>query len=234
MNILSINTVSNICEVAIYKNGKLFKNSFESSKGQSEILIDLINKTLKQAKLELKDLNLLSALTGPGSFTGIRIGLSYIKTLSLSLNIPVIGISLFDALITSFKPKFLLKKYNYKTVVLDSNKIDSFFIQVFNNEGKVITNPYEYSLSELDKLLKTTYSNSLVIGPSKNYKSIKRKVNKINYSELFSFIITKHDDRKKRFSKDIKSKDKKIFNKYCRDKLSAVYIRPHYAKVKSK
>jgi tRNA threonylcarbamoyladenosine biosynthesis protein TsaB len=62
------------------------------AKGHAEILFDRIGELLTRNNLGYKDLNLLAVTTGPGSFTGMRIGLSAARGLGLALDIPVLGV----------------------------------------------------------------------------------------------------------------------------------------------
>ena len=99
MKILSIDTSSNICAVAILEDTKLLKEISENNGlTHSETLMPIIQNTLNSLNLNLKDINLIICDKGPGSFTGIRIGIATAKGFSDSLNIPVIGISSLETL----------------------------------------------------------------------------------------------------------------------------------------
>ena len=99
MKILSIDTSSPICAVAILENDKLIKEiSQNNGLTHSEKLMPIIDQILKEANLELKDIDLIVCDKGPGSFTGIRIGIATVKAFTDSLNIPSIGISSLEAL----------------------------------------------------------------------------------------------------------------------------------------
>ncbi len=66
-------------------------------RGHAEILFDRIAALLARAGLDYADLQRIAVITGPGSFSGLRIGLSAARGLGLALNIPVIGISTLEA-----------------------------------------------------------------------------------------------------------------------------------------
>ena len=77
MKILAIDTTSEICGVAILENENLIiDNSLNNGLTHSENLIPLLKEALEKEKLTLKDIDLIACCTGPGSFTGIRIGVS--------------------------------------------------------------------------------------------------------------------------------------------------------------
>lgn len=70
-------------------NGKKHKDFLKDSR--SENIVSLIDKSLKENKIEPKDLNEIRVNVGPGSFTGIRIGISIANALGFALGIPVNG-----------------------------------------------------------------------------------------------------------------------------------------------
>lgn len=99
MKILSIDTASEVCSVAVLENNTVIKEiSNEDANTHSVKLMPQINKILKETDLTLEDIDLLACDKGPGSFTGIRIGISTIKAFNDVKNIPSIGITSLMAL----------------------------------------------------------------------------------------------------------------------------------------
>lgn len=99
MKILSIDTSSNICGVSILEDTKLIcKLDSDTGRTHSENLMPMIKDSLLKAKLTLNEIDLIVCDIGPGSFTGIRIGIATVKAFNDSLNIPCIGISSLEAL----------------------------------------------------------------------------------------------------------------------------------------
>ena len=99
MKILSIDTSSKICGIAILEDNKLIKEILQDNGlTHSETLMPIIKETLENLSLTLSDIDLIVCDKGPGSFTGIRIGVATTKAFSDSLNIPSIGISSLEAL----------------------------------------------------------------------------------------------------------------------------------------
>ena len=100
--------------VAVYNNGKITEINKEV-KSHSSHLLRAIDKVLKKSGAKLEDLDCLAASLGPGSFTGIRIGLSTMQGLSLALNIPLIGIPTLDAVAENVRNSGLdLNSIKYK------------------------------------------------------------------------------------------------------------------------
>ena len=103
MNILAINTAFNQSYVAVKVNDKTVLNQMDSSLKQSENILGLIDSSLNQANGTLFDINAISCVIGPGSFTGIRIGASLSKGFCSALpNIKRIPINSLDLLAYTF------------------------------------------------------------------------------------------------------------------------------------
>lgn len=99
MKILSIDTSSNICGVSILDDSNLICNlDNDTGRTHSENLMPMIKGALSKSNLTLNEIDLIVCDIGPGSFTGIRIGIATVKAFNDSLNIPCIGISSLEAL----------------------------------------------------------------------------------------------------------------------------------------
>lgn len=99
MKILSIDTASKLCSVSILENTTLLKKiTLDNGLTHSETLMPTISKILEQTNLALSDINLFVCDKGPGSFTGIRIGIATVMGFSDSLCIPCVGISSLESL----------------------------------------------------------------------------------------------------------------------------------------
>ena len=99
MKILSIDTSSKICGVTISDNEKILIHLHnDDERTHSVKLMPMIDKALKDTNLKLDDISLLAVCIGPGSFTGVRIGIATIKAFADVKNIPVVGISSLESL----------------------------------------------------------------------------------------------------------------------------------------
>lgn len=99
MKILSIDTSSNICSVAILEDKKVIKEiSINDANTHSVKLMPLIQQAFEETNLNLNDIDLFACDKGPGSFTGIRIGISTIKAFCDVYSKPSIGVSSLTAL----------------------------------------------------------------------------------------------------------------------------------------
>ena len=99
MKILSIDTSSKICGVTISDNEKvLIHLSNDDEKTHSVKLMPMVDTSFKSTNLTLVDISLLAVCTGPGSFTGVRIGIATIKAFSDVKHIPIVGVSSLESL----------------------------------------------------------------------------------------------------------------------------------------
>ena len=99
MNIFAIESSSKKCSIAIHSNNGVHE-SFDGIDNDSATSLPIMTeKILTTLSLEFSDLDAIAISMGPGSFTGLRVGLSYAKGLSLALDIPIIPISTFDLLL---------------------------------------------------------------------------------------------------------------------------------------
>ncbi len=90
--VLYINTKDQkVVEVSLKDKGEVMDKLTEQNEYGSQVLLPLIEKILKKNKLEFKDLKGIEVETGPGSFTGLKVGVSVANALAYSLNIPVNG-----------------------------------------------------------------------------------------------------------------------------------------------
>jgi len=105
--ILHLETSTKICSVALSKNGELF-DFIETSSDQfihGEALTVMIDQLLKRNSIDIKSLLAISISLGPGSYTGLRIGLATAKGLSFGLGIPFIGVSSLESLVSLARAK---------------------------------------------------------------------------------------------------------------------------------
>lgn len=92
--ILSIETSTKICSVALHKDGELVALSeLYQEKSHSAFLSVLIDQVLKQSSYSIKDLEAVAVSKGPGSYTGLRIGVSTAKGICYGQNIPLISVN---------------------------------------------------------------------------------------------------------------------------------------------
>ncbi len=99
MSILAIDTATQVSSVAVADEGRLLAElTMQGKLTHSETLLPHIEQVLKMAAVAKEDLTGIAISNGPGSFTGLRIGLAAAKAMSYVLNIPLVGVSTLQAL----------------------------------------------------------------------------------------------------------------------------------------
>ena len=152
MKILSLETASEICSVALLEDNKVIKElHLGNGNTHSQNLMPLIEQILNDTNLSLKDIDLYSCDKGPGSFTGIRIGISTIKAFRDVTLKPIIGISSLEALTYNVK-----NDTDFICSMIDA-KNDNVYYGIFkNNDEKTKIGEFNFSnITNLLQYLKT-------------------------------------------------------------------------------
>ncbi|WP_411030103.1 tRNA (adenosine(37)-N6)-threonylcarbamoyltransferase complex dimerization subunit type 1 TsaB [Spongiimicrobium sp. 3-5] len=129
--ILNLETATTNCSVSIAKDGKLIALKEHNSEGysHSELLHVFIKEVLEDASLKFEDLDAIAVSKGPGSYTGLRIGVSAAKGLCFSLNIPLISVATLRAL----AHQAIKQKVDFIIPVLDARRME-VYAAVFNSK----------------------------------------------------------------------------------------------------
>lgn len=97
MNILALDSALSSCSAAVIKDGEILSEIFENRmRGQAERLLPMCQEVCGKAGLSFADMDAVAVTRGPGTFTGVRIGLAAAKGLALALDIPLVGVSTLD------------------------------------------------------------------------------------------------------------------------------------------
>ncbi|SHI89691.1 tRNA threonylcarbamoyladenosine biosynthesis protein TsaB [Mesonia phycicola] len=142
--ILNIETTTTNCSVSIGVDGEvvILKEDKEGGYSHAEKLHVFIEEALAEANLTLKNLDAIAVSKGPGSYTGLRIGVSAAKGLCYSLNIPLISVSTLEALAHQ------VATLNTEVVIpmLDARRME-VYTAVYSSDKKIIS-PIEAKILE--------------------------------------------------------------------------------------
>lgn len=150
---LLIDTSQGQCSVAIVGDGGLLGEGYvdERSK-QAEELIPLIDRVLLASGASMKDIQEIGCIVGPGSFTGIRIGLACAKGLQIAGDIPVIGINALEVMAWAARSELAVSS-EHICVVLDGARSQVFF-QIYQNGAHAVISPSVASFEDaISKIL---------------------------------------------------------------------------------
>ena len=157
MNILVLDCAVTKLSIAVKTEDKFISQTYDIGMRQSEILVPTIDEILSKAGITAADLNYSALTIGPGSFTGLRLGISALKAIELAYNVPVYGIS-----------SLTIYSYAYKDLglpilaCLDANK-DKFYA-CLSDQNSLILEEGDYEVEEIISKL-NGLSNVLVAGP---------------------------------------------------------------------
>jgi tRNA threonylcarbamoyladenosine biosynthesis protein TsaB len=148
MNILTVDTSTIVASVAILNEEKLVGEMIVNhQKKHSEKLMVSIDHLLKDGGLSIREIDVFGIVSGPGSFTGLRIGMATVKGFAQALNKPVVGVSSLEALAMNvpFAEGLVCP-------VLDAQR-NQTYTGVFHFENGCLKRELEDSVLEIDTLI---------------------------------------------------------------------------------
>ena len=153
--ILGIETATTICSVAISDGDKLLALKEEGGAyAHAEKLTPFINEALEIAGKSLQDLDAIAVSQGPGSYTGLRIGVSAAKGLCYGLNKPLIAVSTLQAMAKNLSLTKETKKGSLFAPMIDARRME-VYTALFDKENNLIE---DISAKIIDE---NSFSNSL-------------------------------------------------------------------------
>ncbi|MBI5124196.1 MAG: tRNA (adenosine(37)-N6)-threonylcarbamoyltransferase complex dimerization subunit type 1 TsaB [Candidatus Omnitrophica bacterium] len=161
MIILAIDTSTDYLSLAILKDGSVSAKFHKRAKMRHSILlVPTIQKLLKKARLKIKDIDCFAISAGPGSFTGLRIGVTVVKGMAYALKKPVVAVPTLDVIAENAK--------GHKGIicpVLDARK-NKVYAAIYKSDGKIVKKISKYLLIPHDELLNilSKYDNVLFLG----------------------------------------------------------------------
>lgn len=162
MKILAISTSSNVASVALLENYKCIQElNICNERTHSEKLMPLIDELFIKTESSFSDIELIACDIGPGSFTGIRIGVATVKALAEAKNIPVVGCSSLEVL------AYNVSGFDYVCSLIDARN-NQVYAGIFDKNYNLIS---EYFADDINNLLPTfeKYTNIAFVGDGTKY-----------------------------------------------------------------
>jgi tRNA threonylcarbamoyladenosine biosynthesis protein TsaB len=147
MNLLAIDTAANLCAACVFdtaSGGELGRVVRDIGKGHAELLMGVIEETLKVSNVDYQGLGGIAVATGPGSFTGVRVGVATARGLALALKIPAIGITTLEAIAAETQSDFPNRPL---MVAIDARR-DELYSVVYDEFGKILYAPAVIGLQD--------------------------------------------------------------------------------------
>ena len=159
MNILGIDTSSKACSCAVFNDDLLLSETYLNvGLTHSAVLMNLLENTLSNSGLSFSQIDKLVTTIGPGSYTGIRIGLSTIKGLAFERNLPCTGVSTLESL------AFNLTAFNSTVCAVLDARVGQVFAALFSINQGIITRISDDAPMTIDELEKIIPENCMLCG----------------------------------------------------------------------
>ncbi len=173
MKVLAIETSSFVASCAVCEDEKVLAK-FNVSTGlfHSETLMVLVDELFKISKIKLEEINAVAVSVGPGSFTGLRIGVAAAKGIAMGLNLPCVGVETLKGLC------YNLVSFNGTVFSCMDARNNFIYFAEFKILNGVITKTIEdcfIKIEELKEILKGKTENVFLVGdfPIKVFEEIK-------------------------------------------------------------
>lgn len=149
-NILCLNTCFRSAEIMTVGERTEFERIDANCK-HSEHVLPEVEKVLERANLGVKDIDVLGVCVGPGSFTGIRIGVALVKGFGFSRNLPCVAFNSFEVIAEEY---FLNSKDANEVVVVLDGLGGFVFVSKLGRDGEILVEPICLSLAEMAEFIK--------------------------------------------------------------------------------
>jgi tRNA threonylcarbamoyl adenosine modification protein YeaZ len=147
MRVLAIDTALEACSVAVLDTERADLRAHESlpmQRGHAEALMPLVARVLDRAQLDFSSIDRIAVTTGPGSFTGLRVGIAAARGIALAAGKPAIGLTTLAA----FAAPFIAADDTLPVVVAIDARHDHIYLQVFGPGGRTLVAPRVAPLRE--------------------------------------------------------------------------------------
>src|SRR5215472_18944160 len=147
MLILAIDTALDACAAAVLDSGTSNVIAIESQamkRGHAEALMPLIARVMKQSALPFAALDRIAVTTGPGSFTGLRVGLSAARGIGLATGKPVVGLTTLSA----YAAPVVSEAGEQPVISAIDARHDHVYLQVVSGDGSSLVRPKLASVEE--------------------------------------------------------------------------------------
>ena len=145
--ILSIDTSTKVCSVALHQDGKLLAiNELYTEKSHSGMLTTLCENVVKHGGFSLSQLDAVAVAKGPGSYTGLRIGVSTAKGFCFALDKPLISINTLEAM--AYQVKDFYDETHLLCPMIDARRME-VYCQILDNQMSVISETEAKIIDEL-------------------------------------------------------------------------------------
>jgi tRNA threonylcarbamoyladenosine biosynthesis protein TsaB len=147
MRVLAIDTALAACSAAVLDTGNggvIASESAPMERGHAEALMPLLDRVVKASGLAFADLERIVVTTGPGSFTGLRVGIAAARGFGVATHIPVVGVTTLSA----YAAPYLAADDQTPVIVAIDARHEHVYLQVFGSGGRTVIAPRLAPLGE--------------------------------------------------------------------------------------
>ena len=188
MKILSIDTSSKICSVSILEDTDLIiEKHIDNELTHSQKLMPLVDEVLKSNNLNLSDFDLFACSVGPGSFTGVRIGVSTVKAFNDVTNIKIAAVSSLESLAYNTLDSNYKEDAKLVLSIIDA-KNDNVYYGLFERKNDIFTPIEELGAKNIDEMIEIlkNYHSSPILFVGDGAE--KHQYNLLNYFSKATFV----------------------------------------------
>lgn len=174
--ILNIETSGDLCAVAV-GNGKglLAKKELFEKNIHSKMLAELVSDCLQQSGIFANQLSAIAISLGPGSFTGLRIGMSLVKGMAFAAEIPIIGISTLKLLAMSGWDK--LPNSRFLAAIIDARR-NEFYFSLFSNKNNIMEEEIKPAIIGSENIMARILPNTEIFA-NQLHETLKEKLENV-------------------------------------------------------
>ena len=149
MKALLIDSSNSACSVCITTDRVVIGHNYAyMERGHASVIVPMIKSTMTEAKTRFDELCFVAVTNGPGSFTGLRVSLAAAKAIALSNNIPLYGVSCFDAIASRVTANTALSKTDLLLIAIESKRKE-LYLECLNKDGAKIIESQSLSVPDI-------------------------------------------------------------------------------------
>ena len=175
MNLLGIESSSRKLSIGLMKDDSFYELHSEKVNDTANSLPQLSKKIIKSASLSFEDLDAICISAGPGSFTGLRVGMSYAKGIAMALDIPIVPVSTFDSL--------AYNNFSKELSTLIYSHGNTFYICEYSLDNGILSKSSEPKSISKKNALELSH-NIVFNGPMNIFEDLKVNNPKIEFKNL--------------------------------------------------
>lgn len=167
VKILAVDSSSKTASVGVVHGNKVLCDFFiDAGLTHSQTLVPMIDYSLKCLGMSAGDIDVFSAVNGPGSFVGVRIGVSAINGIATGTNKPSVGVSRLEALAFQFSQSAFFDEEFFISVVCDARKDEIYNANFFVENGEIrrVSKDRIIKKDEIIEILKNTNNKIVFVG----------------------------------------------------------------------